>query len=557
MQNYIKNYILSKSTLTIISIFFIFGIFFTSDLSISLRKQENNSENFLNNNYDNKDNNDKFIIPQSINEQLNEFENEKFEKQLKKLEKQLELEKQKKLDKELEYQKIIKRIEQKLQDKNGQLKSQQHQKQIEIKQLESLRKKIQLELEKAQKFIEKQNQTIINQKNSIDKIKDNNNKLENKFLAARELIKKPNSTQQSEQSKQIEQTLKIRFAQITLDKPNKFRLLEKVYPENLTVSSVKKQSEFWSKNPLFNFDYPFWNQIFMSKCPLNCSGQPCDVNGFCDCKPGFTGADCSIVGMKPKFRLIGCQKTGTSALMNYLRSHPQVCSARKDDGLRFANFFSDYSQVINWRLLALQENCTLNPIKSEIYIGGGVNDILHSYCPQRAYAFNPKMKLIILLREPISRIWSDYLMRLRILNVTYEPFENIVKLNTIEECFNKITDEEQKFHDCFSLMTIVPRSIYMPQLINWFKYFPYSKDRWLILKSEDLLQNPREIMKKVHKFLEIDNYYYPDSILSQQVNVRLPSQNSLFLESEIKLRLAKLIEPYNKQLYQKFSIKWD
>eukprot|EP01100_Stratorugosa_tubuloviscum_P013833 TRINITY_DN710_c0_g4_i2.p1 TRINITY_DN710_c0_g4~~TRINITY_DN710_c0_g4_i2.p1 ORF type:complete len:558 (-),score=219.34 TRINITY_DN710_c0_g4_i2:141-1814(-) len=556
MQNYIKNYILSKSTLTIISIFFIFGIFFTSDLSISLRKQENNSENFLNNNYDNKDNNDKFIIPQSINEQLNEFENEKFEKQLKKLEKQLELEKQKKLDKELEYQKIIKRIEQKLQDKNGQLKSQQHQKQIEIKQLESLRKKIQLELEKAQKFIEKQNQTIINQKNSIDKIKDNNNKLENKFLAARELIKKPNSTQQSEQSKQIEQTLKIRFAQITLDKPNKFRLLEKVYPENLTVSSVKKQSEFWSKNPLFNFDYPFWNQIFMSKCPLNCSGQPCDVNGFCDCKPGFTGADCSIVGVKPTVRLIGCQKSGTSALMNYLRVHPQVCSAKKDDAIRFENFFDIYPQREIWRLLSLEENCTLNPSQTEITIGGGVNDIFHLHCPQRAYALNPKMKLMVLLREPISRIWSDYLMRLRTLNVTYEPFEATVKLSVIEECLEENQNEDARFRECFSKLALVPRSFYAPQLRNWFKYFPYSPDRWLILKSEDLLKYPRETMTKVHKFLGIKNYYYSDIVLNQQVNSRTPEQNTLVLEIDLRKRLSKLIEPYNDELNQMLSISW-
>ncbi len=103
----------------------------------------------------------------------------------------------------------------------------------------------------------------------------------------------------------------------------------------------------------------------------------------------------------PNFLYIGTSKAGSTWLFNTLAVHPEVFLA-SDKGLYY--FDSHYSKGQDWYL--------------EHFAGarsyGASGCISHSYlssdeAPSRIATLNPGMRLLVCLREPVDRAFSDYL----------------------------------------------------------------------------------------------------------------------------------------------------
>ncbi|GGA21388.1 sulfotransferase domain-containing protein [Okeania sp. KiyG1] len=202
----------------------------------------------------------------------------------------------------------------------------------------------------------------------------------------------------------------------------------------------------------------------------------------------------------PNFIIIGAQKCGTTSLYRYLTKHPQILPATKKE----VHFFDlNFDKGMNWYYSHFPQkeipNQTITGEASPYYI-------FHPHAPQRISQSLPDIKLILLLRNPVDRAVSHYYHN-RQFGKSREPlsFEQAIQQepSRIEPEIDKImADENYKSlpHRYYSYLS---RGIYIEQLLRWLKFFP--RKNLLILKSEELWENPRQKMKQVWNFLGVPN----------------------------------------------------
>ena len=125
----------------------------------------------------------------------------------------------------------------------------------------------------------------------------------------------------------------------------------------------------------------------------------------------------NIKMVKPTFICVGVQKSGTCSLVDYLSSHPDIYMYNKEP-----HFFDKHKDLT---LTAKDIKSYEDLFKTSKPI---VGEKTPSYCYlpfaiNRIHKYNPNIKIIIILREPIARAWSHYNMNLNfkdktLMNVT-------------------------------------------------------------------------------------------------------------------------------------------
>ncbi len=212
---------------------------------------------------------------------------------------------------------------------------------------------------------------------------------------------------------------------------------------------------------------------------------------------------------KPYFLIIGVQKGGTSSLFFYLKQHPQL-ELPKHKELHF--FDNNYFKGISWynqHFLSAFKNNKKTGEASPYYI-------FHPHVPERVYNYNSNIKLIGMLRNPVDRAYSHFMMQ---KNRGIEPltFEEAIEAES-----GRISDEEKKIIDNPNYKSLIhqqrsyiARGMYYSQLKNWLKYF--SLDQFLFIKSESFFNDPLKELFKVHSFLNIKQLK-PSILTPQNIN---------------------------------------
>ena len=186
------------------------------------------------------------------------------------------------------------------------------------------------------------------------------------------------------------------------------------------------------------------------------------------------------------FILAGAQKSGTTALHYFLSRHPDITMGDQQEIHFFDNdalFASepDYEQLHkHYPLLAgsmIAGDCT----PSYIY---------HDPAAERIWKYNPKIKLLITLRNPVERAFAHWNMqRFR----GREPLD----------FFNAVREEQTRIAGAPSAdarrFAYVDRGFYGRQLTRLFKFF--RREQVKIVKFEDFRDNQRETLAAIFSFL--------------------------------------------------------
>ena len=121
--------------------------------------------------------------------------------------------------------------------------------------------------------------------------------------------------------------------------------------------------------------------------------------------------------VKPTFLCIGVQKSGTTSLINYLSQHPDIFM--KEGELHFF----DTTNITKSEITKYE-----NKFKTKKLIVGEKTPSYNylRFAMNRIYNYNSNIKLILILREPISRAFSQYNM----------------KLNSSHKTLNSVSDKQ-------------------------------------------------------------------------------------------------------------------
>lgn len=112
--------------------------------------------------------------------------------------------------------------------------------------------------------------------------------------------------------------------------------------------------------------------------------------------------------MKVDFIILGAQKCGTTTLFNVLRHHPHlVNSVPKDTGFfNFRELNKSAVDYVSYHNLFSEKEGALYYEATTSYSFNALND-LNVY--DNIHAYNPEMKFIYIVRNPVDRIISNYM----------------------------------------------------------------------------------------------------------------------------------------------------
>jgi len=256
------------------------------------------------------------------------------------------------------------------------------------------------------------------------------------------------------------------------------------------------------------------------------------------------------VRILPDFIIIGAQKSGTTTLYNNLIRHPQVVQALRKE----IHFFDiHYKKGITWyqaHFPSFLYKIYLKQIYRKKIIAGEATPyyIFHPLSPERIFKTVPRVKLIVLLRNPVDRAYSHYQLSVRL------GHENLSFEDAIQHEMERLNSEGEKIynnrnyysfnHQHFSYLS---RGCYMEQLRKWYHYF--SREQILILKSEDFYLDPSSVFKQVYYFLNL-----PDMKLKDHKKYNISDYGKM--DPVTRRQLVKYYEPYNQELYDYLGINF-
>ena len=250
----------------------------------------------------------------------------------------------------------------------------------------------------------------------------------------------------------------------------------------------------------------------------------------------------------PDFLVIGAKRCGTTSLFYHLPEHPCISKSPHDN----MGFFNDNFHLgVNWYKSFFPTIFTRNKIKSEF--GNFLAfDVTTTYMEEEStannvYQIKPNMKIIVILRNPVDRAYSQYHLNLR-EKAEKRSFEDAMEENMNE--LNKESHERYEIKPKFSAEgnNYLKKGLYAQQLRHWLNIFPM--ESMLILSTEEFESNQQAIYNNIFKFLNISQF--------EVKNIEKMEKGSYpQMKSETRSLLLDYFRSHNNELFKLIDKKFD
>lgn len=204
------------------------------------------------------------------------------------------------------------------------------------------------------------------------------------------------------------------------------------------------------------------------------------------------------IGIKPNFFIVGAPKCGTTAMDWYLSQHPHVFMARVKEMHYFGRDLHKKRECIPDEKTYLAQ---FSPANRVAVIGeSSVHYLVSEYASEEIYEFNPSAKILIMIRNPIDQIISNY------HQMRFSIQEDQISLHDALELEDIRRQERALPPNLLMTESILYRHIasYSKQIERYFSVF--GREACLVLFTEELAQDPLRVYKKVELFLGVPHF---------------------------------------------------
>lgn len=205
----------------------------------------------------------------------------------------------------------------------------------------------------------------------------------------------------------------------------------------------------------------------------------------------------------PDYLIVGTQKGGTSSLYNYLCMHPDVAAATQKEIHYFSHHMAEGVEWYRGHFATEAFLATATRLRGRRPLTGETSPdyLFHPYVAERAMRLLPEARLLAILRNPVDRAFSHYRHRVR-KGLETRTFEAAIAGDLEAWAAGEGTVvREEAYYDLpdYTKRAYITRGLYARQLQRWFAVYP--RDRFLLLRSEDLFEDPRATYARAVEFL--------------------------------------------------------
>jgi hypothetical protein len=232
--------------------------------------------------------------------------------------------------------------------------------------------------------------------------------------------------------------------------------------------------------------------------------------------------------MQVNFVIGGTQKGGTSALDSFLRQHPQISMPETRKELHFFDRDEYFAGKPDYK----KYHAHFRPDADDRAIGEATPIYMYwNTAPSRIWSYNPGMKWILVLRNPVERAFSAWNME------TKRGAESLSFPEAVEQEEARCREALPLQHRIFSYLD---RGFYAHQVRRLHRIF--GSDQCHVLLNEDLRANHGETLRKTFAFLGVDDSFVPGSadVFHHDYEQTLPPELSSKLTDMFYLDIKEL-----------------
>ncbi|KAJ7305741.1 hypothetical protein JRQ81_010107 [Phrynocephalus forsythii] len=263
------------------------------------------------------------------------------------------------------------------------------------------------------------------------------------------------------------------------------------------------------------------------------------------------GGGGGIAKRLPHALIVGVKKGGTRAVLEFIRGHPAVRALGTE-----SHFFDrHYDRGLEWyrRLMPRTRESQITMEKTPSYF-------VTREAPRRIFSMSRETKLIVVVRNPVTRAISDYTQTL-LKKPDIPTFEGLSFRNRSRGLVD-------------ASWSAIRIGLYALHLESWLQYFPLSQIHFV--SGERLITDPAGEMGKVQDFLGIqrvitDTHFYfnktkgfpclkrKDAGSRPRCLGKSKGRPHVQIDPEVIEQLQDFYRPYNVRFYETVGqdFRWD
>uniref|UniRef100_A0A1A7XRM2 Sulfotransferase n=2 Tax=Iconisemion striatum TaxID=60296 RepID=A0A1A7XRM2_9TELE len=284
------------------------------------------------------------------------------------------------------------------------------------------------------------------------------------------------------------------------------------------------------------------------------SGWPHGRNGtdavgegaFGSAHPGLetnsSGKEWTATRRLPQALIIGVKKGGTRALLEFLRLHPDIRALGSEP-----HFFDrHYARGLNWYRSMMPK-----ALEGQIVMEKTPRYFVTVDTPQKVRSMSPDVKLIVVVRDPVTRAISDY--------------TQIISKTPNIPSFESLAFKNHTTGQIDSLWSPLWIGLYAQHMERWLAWFPQTQIH--LVSGEMLILNPAGELGKVQDFLGLqrivmDKHFYfnktkgfpclkkPEGSSKPHCLGKTKGRTHVSINPKVILKLRQFYKPHNQRFYQ-------
>lgn len=242
--------------------------------------------------------------------------------------------------------------------------------------------------------------------------------------------------------------------------------------------------------------------------------------------------------MKPSFFIVGAQKSGTTSLFQYI---VDLADNFAEPERKELYFFTEHFQKGK---TYYQSKFPMKQGKG-IITGEATPDYLYSpLVPKRVAGYYPDAKIVIILRDPVLRAYSQYQFQNNTEKTQGRDDLSFAEAIATEESRYSAKDAED-FAFSYKYHSYKARGRYAEQIKRWQQF--YSPEQMLILELGDLNENPQAVIEQLFNFLGLT--------FKQNIQYAFKPSNTgpssiPPIDPQTKQELVDYFRPLNEELFE-------